>query len=156
MTRALADRRILTFVTISIGLLLAEVALLAQTGPMEVAQLPPVADRGLDVLGTQFIISGLAAYLLEHLKNSTWMKWFTPETSRKTKQVIAILVSGVTALGIHWSYDGTAGTLTITGLTAAAVVEHGWDWLRAWYLQQLVYDIAVKESSVAKDPSVRP
>ncbi len=68
---------------------------------------------------------------LEWAKRSglPFLKWIKIETAPLISVLSAILI----ALGIHFSFDATAGTLTITGLTLAgtgqAAFEIGKQWL---------------------------
>jgi hypothetical protein len=104
----------------------------------------PVSNTGLDALVSQAVISAGAAYAFEGLKKAGWFTWVTPQTSGKVMKLIGAGVAFATALGIHYSFDPTAGIFTITGLTFATAKDHAYDWLRAWILQQSFYDQVIK------------
>jgi hypothetical protein len=61
----------------------------------------------------------IAALAIQALKNSGWATWFNRETG-KANLFLSLVVAAIAQAGIHWTYDATAGTLVITGLTMAA------------------------------------
>ena len=78
-------------------------------------------------------------YVLQWLKASGWVPWITADTKRLNR-ILSALLAAAMAVGINWTYDPTGGTLVITGLTWWAIIGSGYEWLKQFALQQLLYD----------------
>jgi hypothetical protein len=80
-------------------------------------------------------------YALEWLKSSRWFSWLTAETKTLNRAVSAIL-AGAAAVGINWTYSQD-GTLIITGVTVTAILTGGYEWLKQFAVQQMLFDTVV-------------
>lgn len=78
-------------------------------------------------------------YLLEWLKRSGWASAITADSKRINRTISAVLAAAA-AIGINWTYSAADGTLIITGLTAQGVALGGWEWLKQFTTQQLIWD----------------
>ena len=63
----------------------------------------------------------------------------TEKNKQRANLYFSIAVAFVTSIGIGFKYDGTAGTLLLTGLTATGI-QHGlWHWFTQWIGQHISY-----------------
>lgn len=82
----------------------------------------------------------LAAYLLQYLKNAAWFPWLGIEQAKEKANLIAsVLVAGVAAFGIHFTYNPTDGQLVITGLTLVGIAHGLGHWAAQWVAQHVSY-----------------
>lgn len=88
---------------------------------------------------SQIASAAMIGYALNFLRQAKWFPWLG-EHSKGVKYALTGLLSFVTALGIHYSFDATAGVLTIGGLHAASIMHSGWEWITQWFLAQLASD----------------
>lgn len=79
---------------------------------------------GLEV---QVTIAALISFVMAQLKKSRWFPWLSTETA-KANRIVAIVLSGFGALGVHIQFDHTAHTALITGLSLTAVLAGLWHW----------------------------
>lgn len=100
-------------------------------------------------LETQITISAVVVYIIEVVKRSKFFPWLTTETA-KLNRYVAIVLSGLAALGINATF--TDGTLTITGLTVAGILTGALVWLKSFIVQQGMFKILI--SSPAPEPLV--
>lgn len=98
-------------------------------------------------ISTTMIVSAGAAYVMQWLKKSAWFPALSTESTALYQRGFAVLVAVITSLGIHYSYDATLGTLTVTGLVGSQLYDHGVDFLKSFVLQQLTYDAAIKPNA---------
>lgn len=91
------------------------------------------------------------SFLIQWMKNTKWFPVISADTA-KLNRVLAVVASGITAFGIHHTFDASAGTLTITGLTLAGIYHGGWQWLRSYMVQEITYQKLVKEPAPAATP----
>lgn len=93
--------------------------------------------QGNDI-STQLVASSIAVWVIQIIKKSKYFPWITAQTGRLNR-VVAVVVSGLTAVGIHVTFDHSSGVLTISGLTAAGIVVGFGTWLKSFVMQELVY-----------------
>ena len=67
----------------------------------------------------------------------------TEKNKQKVNLYFSILVAFVTSIGIGFKYDGAAGTLLLTGLTAAGIKHGLWHWFTQWIAQHVTYKTLV-------------
>jgi hypothetical protein len=96
-----------------------------------------------DIVTTQITASALVVYGLELLKNASWFPWIN-RSSDAVNRIVAGILAVATALGIHTKFDPQHGTLLITGLTLASVAHFGFDWLRSFVFQEMIYKGVIK------------
>lgn len=97
---------------------------------------------GSEELLSQLTSSAVVIYAIELVKRSHWFPWLTAET-RTLNRVAAVIGSLIAAVGIHYSYDASAGALVITGLTTWGVAHGIWHWAQQYAITQLAYDAAI-------------
>jgi hypothetical protein len=89
--------------------------------------------------------SALSVAIIQWFKNSDLpiFKAFNQQSSGLNRTVawLAAIIAGV---GIHYQYDASAGSLTITGLTVAALWHTGMDSAKSYAFNWLIYNTAVK------------
>lgn len=79
---------------------------------------------------------------LEWIKRKPWLNAILSEqTTWKAQRIIGVLVACASALGIHFAFDATTGTLTITGLVVGSILEFGKDVLRQFIVQEMSYKV---------------
>ena len=81
--------------------------------------------------------------VIQWLKNSKWFPWITQERSRVMRGA-AILTAGVGAVGIHYTWDPTARSLTFAIPTFAALLGAGVAYVKSFALQELAYQATKK------------
>jgi hypothetical protein len=91
---------------------------------------------------SQLTSSAVVIYAIEALKKSRWFPWLTAETTT-VNRIAAVVGSLAAAVGIHYSYDMTAGALLITGLTPSGISHGIWHWAQQYAITQLAYDAAI-------------
>lgn len=90
-------------------------------------------------LTTHLVTGGVVVYAIQMLKRANWCTWIDADTTTLNRW-IGVLAAAVTALGIHWTFDASAGQLVITGLTKAGITDAVWEFAKQYVLQQMVYD----------------
>ena len=69
----------------------------------------------------QVVLGAVVVYVLEWIKRARWVTFITIET-KKLNGFLAKAAALLMAVGIHYEFDATAGTLMITGLTNVQAV----------------------------------
>lgn len=88
--------------------------------------------------GTQIAAAAIISFFVNFLKGSKFFPGITAETG-KLNRVLAILLSGMAAIGIHARYSSTDHTLLFTGLSLTTVLYGLWHWIvqalyvHGWY-----------------------
>lgn len=93
------------------------------------------------------VVAWMAAKTIEFAKMRLT---FIPldETTERLNYWAARLVALLTAIGIHSSFDPSAGTLTITGLTVGGVFSAMLEYARQLLFQEIAYKKFVRKSEV--------
>ena len=91
-----------------------------------------------DLVISQVTLSAVVVVILQHLKSASWFPWLTQETE-KAKRIVAAFAAALTAIGIHYNYDATTGTLMFTGITVAAIGHGIWHWIQSYAFQEVLY-----------------
>lgn len=87
-----------------------------------------------NVLATQITLGTIGAGLLTYFKNATWAPWFNKH-SAKINHAWLLITSGLGAAGIHYTWNATEHSLTITGLTVLGIAHAIWEWTKQWCVQ---------------------
>jgi hypothetical protein len=90
-----------------------------------------------NVLATQITLGTIGAGVLAYLKTAKWAPWFNKH-SAKINHAWLLTTSAMGAIGVHYTWDATAHSLTITGLNAVAIAVALWVWAKQWCLQYVV------------------
>jgi len=108
------------------------------SSPSGAADPPPV-----DMLSAQLVASYLLVQLGQFLKRSPLIPWFkcgAPTANR----VMAAVFAAVQTVGIGATFDTTAGTLVITGLTLTSIMPAAIEFGRAYITQKVLWVLAFK------------
>ena len=92
-----------------------------------------------------FAASAVVVWVLQIIKKSEKIPWITRDTA-KINRVVAVLLSGVAALGVTWVFvpsTNGAHTLTITIPSLAAIASSAWIWLKSFAIQEWIYRSSV-------------
>ena len=94
---------------------------------------------------TQLKVSGFVAWIIEQMKKSQWkgLSWINANTPWVTR-IVAAIGAALSAAGIHYTWNSTAGTLMITGLSLTAVVSGLWQVAISYLLQHGWYRAAIQ------------
>lgn len=90
--------------------------------------------------GTQVVIAGIISTLLGMLKKSSWFPWITAETS-KVNRVVAIALSFLGTAGIHFAWNASSHSLTITGLALWPLLTFLWHGVAQSYVTHFYYKL---------------
>jgi len=74
-----------------------------------------------DPVVSQVLLGVLVAYILQWLKNAPWFPVLTERSTKAWKVTLSCLVAVMSAMGLGYSFDPVAGTILITGVSAASV-----------------------------------
>lgn len=96
-----------------------------------------------DLVISQVTLSAVAVVVMQWLKKASWFPWLT-EQSGKIQNVVAAFTAAIVAIGVHYTYDSTTATLTITGISWAALGHGVWHWLQSYTFQETIYQAAFK------------
>lgn len=88
----------------------------------------------MNELSAQLALAAVSSMIFQWVKDSPWFPWINKNTERLNR-VVAIVISGIGAVGIHMHYDTAAGSLTLTALTFTSVVRNGWTWFTQFAFQ---------------------
>jgi hypothetical protein len=102
---------------------------------------------GTEELLSQLTSAAIVVYALQWLKSTSLVSFITAETKTLNRWLSA-LGAFTGAVGIHFAFDVSAGSLVITGLTVTGLLHGGWHWINQFALQQLMYDAAVQKAGV--------
>jgi|HubBroStandDraft_3_1064219.scaffolds.fasta_scaffold47252_4 hypothetical protein len=89
-------------------------------------------------------VSALSVAAIQYLKKSSWFPWLSDESSNFALRLASVFTALGSAVGIHFVYSASEGTLMVSGLTMAAILPAGWAWLKQLVWNELVFQTAVK------------
>lgn len=95
--------------------------------------------ESLSILMTQFTAGGIAVWLINRLKGWLGKIGIVQVMVSKIARIVGALVAAIATVGIHFVWDPTAGSLTITGLTWAALGAGLWAWLQQYVVQTAMW-----------------
>jgi hypothetical protein len=104
-----------------------------------------------EALGGQITLSAVIVFLIQLAKNTSWIPK-VDINSDKLNRWLAVILSGVAAVGIHWAYDAnfswvSGGVLTIIWPGFNGVVHGAWEWLQSFAVQEWMYRSTVKSTT---------
>lgn len=99
-----------------------------------------------DVLGDQILWSGITVWLIQKLKESKKFPVIDEYTDTLNKG-LSMTLAAVGTAGIHFQMDWEQGTLLVSGLTAAVVLDIAKDVLTQFFMQQAAYHSVMKKGS---------
>ncbi len=108
--------------------------------------------------GDQLTASAVIVFLINALKKASWFPWLNAQTD-KLNRAVALVFSGLAALGIHtshtWSASSGVFVLTVKGLTLAGILAAAWAWLKSFAVQEFVYR-ATRGNGAPAAPAPKP
>ena len=110
-----------------------------------------------NVLATQATLGMIGAGFLQLLKKSSLVTSITAHSAWLNHAVL-VVTAAAGALSIHFAWNASAHSLTITGLDAATMVASIWLWAKQWTVQFLVHrgvfgPVAVPQSAAPAEPA---
>lgn len=94
----------------------------------------------LALLGNKATMSLLVIYFINWLKKSKWFPVITYETD-KLNHIVAVVLTGLGTLGIHFSFNRDTHTLVVTGLVTGTILSGLWDWLQNYVITKVGYQV---------------
>jgi hypothetical protein len=88
-------------------------------------------------------VSALVPHALEFLKAAPWFPFVQPH-ARRLNRIMAVLVAIATSIGVSWSFNQEAGTLTITGLRLTEILPLAAQAVANFVTQEVVYRTAIR------------
>lgn len=105
------------------------------------------ATAAATLQGNEIVWSAVLAWMsakgIEMAKNSKLVPWInthTEDVNRWTARIIALIA----AIGVHVTFDGNAGVLTVTGLTLLGIRDSALEYARQYMFQSIAYSKFVK------------
>lgn len=89
-------------------------------------------------LSTNVAVAAVITFFIQQLKQSRFFPWITAETV-KINRVVAIILSGLATLGVHFVCSKTDHSCTVTWVDWTTVAVGLWHWLvqfvvtHGWY-----------------------
>lgn len=74
-----------------------------------------------DPVVSQVLLGTLVAYVLQWLKKAPWFPILTERSTAAWKFTLSCLVAVMSAMGLGYTFDPVAGTILITGVSAASL-----------------------------------
>lgn len=93
---------------------------------------------------TGVTFSAISVAAIQWLKKSSWFPWLSDESSKFALRISSVILALASAVGVHYVFNSETGTLTVTGLTVAAILPAGWAWLKQFVLNELIFQSGVK------------
>lgn len=98
---------------------------------------------------TQFTSSAAIVWAIQELKRAGWCRFIDTNTI-KLNRLISALAALASGAAINWTWDATTSTVTISGLTLAAVGTFLWQAAQQFIGQEVIYQ-AVYAPKAARD-----
>jgi hypothetical protein len=98
-----------------------------------------------NVLADQITLAGLSVVFIQWLKNRSWFPWITAHTDQANRYLSAFLAA-VVAVGITWTWNPEAHSLTISNLSLSMIVPAGYAWVKQFVFNELTYRVAAKRN----------
>lgn len=100
----------------------------------------------MDPTTSTITASAMAVAIIQWMKNTKLIPFMDQHTDA-INRLVAWIAATISAFGIHYNYDATAGTLTLTGLTAAGIGHSLWEVIRSYAFQILIYKGVMKPAA---------
>lgn len=95
-------------------------------------------------ISSQVIIAALVSYAIEFIKGSKYFPFITAE-SAKVNRFVSVVLSGLSALGIHVVCSKLNHSCVFTWTDGITVLTVLWHWVSQFVYQHLIYKVAVKK-----------
>ncbi len=101
----------------------------------------------VDPMGSEIVstitASAMAVSIVQWLKNTKLVPFMDQHTAG-INRIVGWVFATISAFGLHYTYDSATGTLTLTGLTVAALSHSIWDVVKSYAFQKLIYAGVIK------------
>jgi len=97
------------------------------------------SDSVLNMILSMFTVGGVSVWLINKLK--AWLGkigWIQTKVSAFIR-IMAAVVAALGVVGIDFAWNGSAGTLLISGLTYTSIITLFFEWLRQYVLQTFLW-----------------
>ena len=91
-------------------------------------------------VASMLTLNGVIAMVMSAIERSKYFPWIKKESMR-LKRVVAYILAAGAAVGVHATFDNTAGTLVITGISLSAIVAALWNMLQAVLVQEGIFQL---------------
>jgi hypothetical protein len=102
------------------------------------------APNGTNEWGSSVVWAFLSSTFLEWIKRNRSISILSERSAWIAQRLIGIALAFGAAAGIHASFDGAAGVLTVSGLLWPDVASALGETVRQWVFQEISYRTAVK------------
>lgn len=99
--------------------------------------------------------AAVSVAFINWLKASPYFPWISQERVNLLR-FLAVITSGIGALGIHYTWDPTAHALTFTGLSLAAIFAGAVAWVKSFAVQELAYQATRKNNGTPPAVAEKP
>lgn len=100
------------------------------------------------IVVTHVATAAASVAFINWLKASPYFPWITQEKANLLR-ILAVLTSGIGALGIHYTWDPVAHSVTFTGLSFAAIFVAVIAWAKSFFIQEVTYQATRKDNGTA-------
>jgi len=144
---------VVLFVVAACAVPLLSGALFAQAVESAASGAAPEANSANE-WGGALVWAFFSSSALEWLKRNRYITIITEQSTFILQRGIGVLLAVAAAVGVHWTFDPTAGRLVVDGLTAAGLWTVGSETVRQWVLQELTYRTAVRPYRPVDQPVI--
>jgi len=92
--------------------------------------------------------AAVSVAVINWLKASPYFPWITQEKANLMR-VLAVLSSGIGAIGIHYVWDPAAHSVLFTGLSLGGIFTGLIAWVKSFAVQELAYQATRKNNGSA-------
>lgn len=97
-------------------------------------------------ISNQVVLAAVVAYAIQFIKNSRFFPFITTETA-KLNRALAVVLSGLSALGIHVVCSKVNHSCTLTWVDGMTIVTVLWHWVGQFVLQHGWYKAIIAPGS---------
>ena len=101
-----------------------------------------------NVVMSQVTAAGIGVALIQWFKNSPYFPWFTKEKTNLLR-VAAVITSGLTTIGIHYTWNPEARQLAFSIPTIGGLAAFAWEWVKSFVVQEITYQTTAAKQSAA-------
>jgi hypothetical protein len=94
----------------------------------------------------QIVVGVIVSVILQRLKAVSWFPALSEASTRWTKVTVSALAAVASALAITVAWDGSAGVLTISGLTVENLANGVQAFLVSFLSQHVSYEMLLRRS----------
>lgn len=101
-----------------------------------------------NIVVSQVAVAAASVAAINWLKSSPYFPWITQEKANLLR-ILAVISSGIGTLGISYTWDPAAHSLTLTGLSLAGMFTGFIAWSKSFFLQEVTYQATRKTNGSA-------